>query len=81
MTEFIEVAGLGEIPPGERKHVEVRGELITLFNLDGELFAIYDRCAHKKKRPAVTGDIEWRRCKMPQSRLPVRSQNRKMRPG
>ena len=48
MTEFIEVASLGEIPPGERKRVEVRGELITLFNLDGELFAIYDRCPHKK---------------------------------
>ena len=48
MTEFVEVAGLGEILPGERKRVEVRGELITLFNLDGELFAIYDRCPHKK---------------------------------
>lgn len=55
MTEFIEVAGLGEIPPGERKRVEVRGELITLFNLDGELFAIYDRCPHKKTAPLVRG--------------------------
>jgi len=34
MTEFIEVAGLRKIPPGERKRVEVRGELITIFNLD-----------------------------------------------
>ncbi len=48
MTEFTEVADLGEIPPGERKRVEANGELITLFNIDGELFAIYDRCPHKK---------------------------------
>jgi nitrite reductase/ring-hydroxylating ferredoxin subunit len=55
MTEFIEVADLRDIPPGERKRVEVRGELITLFNLDGELFAIYDRCPHKKTVPLLRG--------------------------
>ena len=55
MTEFIEVASLGEIPPGERKRVEIRGELITLFNLDGELFDIYHRCPHKKNAPLVQG--------------------------
>jgi nitrite reductase/ring-hydroxylating ferredoxin subunit len=55
MTEFIEVADIGEIPPGETKRVEVRGELITLFNLDGELFAIYDRCPHKKTVPLLRG--------------------------
>jgi len=48
MTEFTEVADLEEVPPGERKRVEVNSELITLFNIDGELFAIYDRCPHKK---------------------------------
>ena len=69
MTEFIEVADLGEIPPGGRKRIEVRGELITLFNLDGELFAIYDRCPHKKTVPLVKGNIEWRRRKMPQSKV------------
>ena len=53
MTEFIEVADLRDIPPGERKRVEVRGELITLFNLDGEMFAIYHRCPHKKTAPLV----------------------------
>ena len=57
MTEFIEVAAFGEIPPGERKRVEVRGELITIFNLDGELFAIYDRCPHKKTAPLVRGTL------------------------
>ena len=36
MTEFTEVADLAEVPPGERKRVEVNSELITLFNIDGE---------------------------------------------
>lgn len=55
MTEYIEVADIGETLPGERKRVEVRGELITLFNLDGELFAIYDRCPHKKTGSLLRG--------------------------
>ena len=80
MTEFIEVANLGEILPGARKRVEVRGELITLFNLDGELFAIYHRYPHKKNRATGAGGTQWLRHKVPQSRFPVRPQNRKMRP-
>ena len=57
MTEFTEVADLAEVPPGERKRVEVNSELITLFNIDGELFAIYDRCPHKKTTPLVRGTL------------------------
>ncbi|MBT3922500.1 MAG: Rieske 2Fe-2S domain-containing protein [Nitrospina sp.] len=57
MTNFTEVATVEEIPPGERKRVEVNNELITLFNLDGELFAIYDKCPHKKTAPLVRGTI------------------------
>ena len=45
------------ITPGERKRVEVNGELITLFNIEGELFAIYDRCPHKKTTPLVRGTL------------------------
>ncbi len=57
MTEFTEVARLWEVPPGGRKRIEVNGELITLFNLDDELFAIYDRCPHKKTTPLVRGTL------------------------
>ena len=57
MTEFTEVASLEEIPPGERKRVEVNGEPITIFNIDGELFAIYDRCPHKKTAPLGRGTL------------------------
>ena len=73
MTEFTEVADLEEVPPGERKRVEVNSELITLFNIDGELFAIYDRCLHKKNHSSRTRNLKWSWGKMPQSRIPFRS--------
>jgi 3-phenylpropionate/trans-cinnamate dioxygenase ferredoxin component len=65
MTAFIEVADVNEIPPGERKRVEVNDELITLFNLDGELFAIQDKCPHKKTAPLVRGTLNGQGIKCP----------------
>ena len=40
------VAPLAELPPGSRLRVEVRGRGIAVFNVDGKLFAISDRCPH-----------------------------------
>lgn len=41
------VAAVGEISPGERKIVEVAGRSIGVFNLDGEFFALRNRCPHQ----------------------------------
>ena len=41
------VAAVGEIPPGERKIVTVRGREIGVFNLDGAFFALVNRCPHQ----------------------------------
>ena len=41
------VAAADEIPPGERKIVEVAGRSIGIFNLDGEYFALRNRCPHQ----------------------------------
>lgn len=41
------VATVDEIPPGERKVVEVAGRSIGVFNLQGEFFAIRNRCPHQ----------------------------------
>ena len=41
------VAAVGEIPPGGRKLVEVRGRRIALFHVAGEYFALTDRCPHE----------------------------------
>jgi len=41
------VAAAGDIPPGSRKLVEVNGRAVVVFNLDGEFFALNNRCPHK----------------------------------
>lgn len=41
------VATVGEIPPGERKIVEIAGRSIGVFNLGGEFFALRNRCPHQ----------------------------------
>lgn len=41
------VAAVGEIPPGGRKIIQVAGLSIGIFNLDGEFFALRNRCPHQ----------------------------------
>lgn len=41
------VARVGEIPPGGRKLVRVRGRDVALFHVAGEYLAILDRCPHE----------------------------------
>lgn len=41
------VAEVGEIPPGDRKIVEVGGRSVGVFNLGGEFFALRNRCPHQ----------------------------------
>ena len=41
------VATVEEIPPGERKIVELGGRSIGIFNVDGEYFALRNRCPHQ----------------------------------
>ncbi len=46
MTEWIKVAEVGEIGPGERKFFDMDGEPAALFNVDGQYYAIADVCTH-----------------------------------
>ena len=41
------VASVDEIPPGGRKIVEVAGHAVGIFNIDGEFFALRNRCPHQ----------------------------------
>jgi 3-phenylpropionate/trans-cinnamate dioxygenase ferredoxin subunit len=41
------VAAVEEIPPGKRKLVDVSGRAIVVFNLDGDFFALANRCPHR----------------------------------
>lgn len=47
MTEKHVVAAVDEIKPGARKLARVGNRDIVVFNVDGEFFAISDRCPHK----------------------------------
>lgn len=40
------VARVSEIPPGERKIVEVAGRSIGVFNIGGEFYALRNQCPH-----------------------------------
>jgi len=41
------VASVDEIPPGKRKLVDANGRAIVVFNLDGEFYALNNRCPHR----------------------------------
>ena len=41
------VATIDDIPPGKRKLVSVKGREIGIFNVDGEYFAVGNRCPHE----------------------------------
>jgi len=41
------VARVDELPPGERRIVEVEGRSIGVFNVGGEFFALRNRCPHQ----------------------------------
>ena len=49
------VGTVDEIPPGERKIVDVGGRTIGVFNVGGEFFALLNRCPHQGG-PLCTGN-------------------------
>ena len=46
MSEFVKVATIEELAPGECKSVEVSGSRIAFFNAAGKFYAMDDTCAH-----------------------------------
>ena len=46
MSDWVTVAGVGELLPGRHRVVDVDGAAVVVFNLDGEYFAIEDVCTH-----------------------------------
>jgi nitrite reductase/ring-hydroxylating ferredoxin subunit len=45
--EFVPVAKVGEVPPGQMKWVAVDRERVVLANVDGTFHALRDVCGHK----------------------------------
>ena len=53
----LEVGPLDAIPPGEMKLVEAEPYPVGIYNCDGELYAIEDRCSHDDG-PLCEGDFD-----------------------
>jgi len=46
MPEFVRVATVDEVPAGQAKLVEINGQEIALFNVDGAFHALDNNCTH-----------------------------------
>lgn len=47
MADFVEAAMLDQLPPGTSMMVKIDGRDVALFNVDGNIYAINDTCAHQ----------------------------------
>jgi 3-phenylpropionate/trans-cinnamate dioxygenase ferredoxin subunit len=46
MSDWMTVAKVGELAPGDHRVVDVDGAAVVVFNLGGEYYAIEDVCTH-----------------------------------
>jgi nitrite reductase/ring-hydroxylating ferredoxin subunit len=49
VTNWVEVSSLKELIRRKRKLVEVDGEQIALFLVEGDVYALHDVCVHKER--------------------------------
>jgi 3-phenylpropionate/trans-cinnamate dioxygenase ferredoxin subunit len=45
--EFVRIADTSELAPGQMKRAQVEGQDILLANVDGNYYAVADRCTHR----------------------------------
>ncbi|RMF04368.1 MAG: non-heme iron oxygenase ferredoxin subunit [Chloroflexi bacterium] len=57
MTEFVQVATLADLAPGQKIRVEYDGEDVGLFNIGGQIYAISDVCTHDDG-PLIDGELD-----------------------
>lgn len=55
--EFIAIAGVDDLPPGERLFLDIDGDPIVVFNIAGQVFAIADLCSHDNG-PLGEGELD-----------------------
>jgi 3-phenylpropionate/trans-cinnamate dioxygenase ferredoxin subunit len=46
MAQWVKVAAVGEVAPGQKKQIDLDGVEVVLCNVDGEYCAIEDVCTH-----------------------------------
>ena len=57
MSEFVTVGRPEDIPSGEGRCIEVNGDEVALFNLDGNFYAIDNLCPHRAG-PLGMGEVD-----------------------
>ena len=60
-SEIIDRGAVSELPPGTMKLVEWEDLEIGIFNCNGEIYAIEDRCSHDNG-PLVEGTLDQENC-------------------
>ena len=48
MAEFVTVGQLAKVPPGKALQVQVNGQKIGLWNVNGTIYALGDICTHEE---------------------------------
>ena len=61
MAEVIDICPVSELPPGGMRLVEWEDLEIAVFNCNGEILAIEDRCSHDNG-PLVEGELDQDDC-------------------
>jgi len=46
MAEWVKIAEVGEVAPGQKKQVDLDGLAVAIFNVNGQYYAIEDVCTH-----------------------------------
>lgn len=57
MAEWARVAALSDVPAGTLKGVFANMRLIVLANVDGDVYALEDRCSHQEF-PLSDGEVD-----------------------
>jgi len=64
MPGYVKVATTDEVVPGQGKPVEVNGQKLALFNVDGAYYAIEDTCTHRGG-PLSEGEVKGQEVECP----------------
>ncbi len=57
MPNFVKVALIKDVPPGEGRCVDANGQIVALFNVGGTFYAIDNTCVHRGG-PLGEGSLE-----------------------
>jgi nitrite reductase/ring-hydroxylating ferredoxin subunit len=57
VSDWVRVADVSEAPTGASKVVYLQGEQVALFNIEGEVYAVGNRCPHSNG-PLAEGEVE-----------------------